>query len=161
MKRIKPGDIFEVILENGEKRFIQFIYRDLNNLGADLVRCLYHFDIHAVKSKDILDKMISQNFLYYYYTSARAGIKLNIFKLILNHRIETNFETPTFRLCGDVGPNVKKSYNWYIKKGSSTKKIGELTGEYKNLLICEIISPQSLLDLLENGFGDIHAYQVE
>lgn len=156
IKRIKPGDIFEVKLENNEKRFVQFIYRDNYNLGSDLIRCLNHFDYKNIPPEKSINQLISENFLFYAYTVIKVGIIRKVYNYVTNFQIEDRFENPTFRSCGDVGPNVGKSYNWYIIKNSTTKKIGELTDEYKNLPTTHIWSPENLVKILENGFNDFH-----
>ncbi len=156
IKRIRSGDIFEVKLKNGEKRFVQFIYIDRYNLGTDLIRCLNYFDYKVALSQDSVNQLISQNFLFYAYTSIKAGLGRKVFNFITNVQIESDFESPIFRSCGDIGPNVGKSYNWYIIKNSTTKKIGELTEEYKNLPTTHIMSPENIVKILENGYKDFN-----
>jgi hypothetical protein len=52
MPKIREGDIFEVPLSNGKKQYIQFVFKNLNQLGGDLIRA-YDFELDTNVQVDI------------------------------------------------------------------------------------------------------------
>ncbi|HEX8515801.1 MAG TPA: Imm26 family immunity protein [Bacteroidia bacterium] len=150
MSKIKAGDIFEVPLSNGKKQYIQFIFKNLNELGGDLIRA---YDFELEKNEEVNTKeLISKPIKFYCHGMLLLGIKLAMWSKIGNEPIEPNFEEPTFRGADEVYSMTKKSYKWYLKKGADVKWIGELKEEYKKLPKAGVTPPIGVVRQLETGW---------
>lgn len=150
MSRIKPGDIFEVPLPNGKKQFVQFLFKNLNELGGDLIRA-YDYEIDAqahIDTKELIKKPIK----FYNHGMLQLGEKLNFWKKIGNEPIEANFKEPVFRGTDEVYSMTKKSYKWYLKRGSEVKWIGELKEEFKKFPTVGVKPPHCIIKELETGW---------
>jgi|ERR1051326_5147081 hypothetical protein len=147
--KVSPGDIFEVPLQNGRKQFFQYVLKNLNQLGGNLIRA-FDYECEVEKSVDTKE-LIKKPIKFYTHTMLLVGLKLGTWNKIGSEPIEKNFEMPTFRGTDDVYSMTKKSYKWYIEKGDKITWIGELKDEFKHLPTDGVNPPHLVVRQLETG----------
>lgn len=148
--RLKAGDIFEVYLSNNKKQFFQFVFKNMNELGGEMIRA---FDLE-VNKEEIIDvkTIISHPIKFYTHTMVGFGVKQSYWNRVGNVPIETDFVEPTFRGTDDVYSAVKKSNRWYLKTAGKVTQIGELKEEYKTLPKVGITPCHAVIKQLETGW---------
>lgn len=145
----KPGDIFELMV-NGEKRYVQFIYKDKSYLGGDLVRA---FEIRNAPS---VEAVVASPVLFYKHTFLAISQKFG-WKRIGNHPIESDFIVPLFRVTTDTMAYVKKSHKWKLIQGDKEKFLGELPNQFRSLPFASVVSPVIIAQMITSG-GDDSGY---
>ena len=149
-----PGDIFEVCLRDGTKKYFQFIYKDIYNLGGNLIRGYNYINTDnsiLVMDKDFHELIVPSGIAFYAYTGVKTGVQRGLFNFIGKSKIEEDFELPAFRNCGNIDPIPEKSFKWYKKKGDKNTFIGELKDEYKSAPYEWIFPPSEIVIHLELG----------
>ena len=149
---VKIGDVFEVPIEGGWKRYFQLIARDLFELNSDVVRVFRAHYRHIGNSE--LEKIVRDEVEFYIHLFIKIGIKEAAWSKIGNVSVEPDIDLPQFRDSRDCGnPSVKTSKRWNVWKVNDQKPtyIGELTSEYQNYNIGGVWPSEALLEILNTG----------
>ena len=129
------GDIFEVKLDDGRKRFFQFVCRDLEQLNSDVIRVFEH--TYQKEDHPDIETIISDKKEYYVHTSVYAGAKFGFWgKYGKSSNVGTMdgyYRVPRdFGFKADEPHVVKKSYQWYVWKiNEDSKRVGSLPKRYR------------------------------
>ena len=128
------GDIFEVKLDDGRRRFFQFVCRDLEQLNSDVIRVFKHTYLKT-DFPDCQD-IISDEIECYTHTSVYAGAKYGFWSKYGKSHDVGSLDV-YFRDSNDYGfrvdePHiVKKSFRWYVWKINEERKfVGHLRKKY-------------------------------
>lgn len=150
--KISSGDIFEVVLSNGNRRYFQFLYKDDNYMAGHVIRA---FTFLQENDENInLQNLALSSIQFITHTRVFEGLKDKLWNKIGNIPLENNFDFPIFRQTNDVSSQVKKSTNWFIWQydPENRKYIGELTDEYCKLPVSSIFPPSAIVEWLETGW---------
>ena len=156
--RINKGNIFQINLENGKRRFFQYLMLDPVQLHSEVIRV---FKIEK-NEKDVIDlsEIVNSEVDFYSHVDIKFGIVEKKWERIGSLPIEEDFKRPFFRLCGDMPPpgenkTLGKSYNWYIwELGQSfdeMRYIGELSWQYQNIDDGAIVPPKEIIHRINKG----------
>lgn len=149
---ISSGDIFEVKLENSDKRFFQFLYKDDNYMSGHVIRAFVYTLAGNVELN--INDLSSCQVDFITHTRVFEGLKDELWAKIGNLPLEQDFEPPIFRQTNDVYSMVKKSHNWFIWQYNpeNRKYIGNLTEKYEKLPFSSILPPIAIIEWLNTGW---------
>ena len=159
-KRIvtKMGDIFCVEIDNGYKRFFQYIINDIEALNSSVIRV---FKTHyPMDYRPIIEEIVMDEVEFYAHTVLRAGIVYGAWYKVGNSKeIGEGYKDVLFGTASDVRvlPNkelefVSPSENWYVWHINEPPLfVGKLTEKYKDLEQGDVMSYVSIIDRLRNG----------
>jgi hypothetical protein len=130
----RKGDIFEVKLDDGRKRYFQFVCRDLEQLNSDVIRVFKK--VYLSDESPLSDMIISDEVDQYVHTSVYAGVKLGFWVKYGKSSNVGNLDV-YFRDARDFGrepeePLRKKiSYQWDVWKINERRfYVGKLPERY-------------------------------
>ena len=130
-KRIvtKIGDIFSVTLDNGNKRFFQYIANDLSCLNSSVIRVFRRE--YPAEYQLIPDEVVNDEVDFYVHTVLKCGIADGAWLKIGKCKDIGNIDGILFRMyLKDAANYVDRIwYAWYINKERFT--IGKLSEEYR------------------------------
>lgn len=149
---IKIGDVFEVLLSGGLKRYFQYILDDSAQLDSNVIRTFRkRYPSNAIPNlEDIVDDEVE----HYFHVFVKIGHKDDTWNKVGNVPVEKNLVPPCFRVSGDHGnPNVKVSHNWYVWRANDAYRthVGELKGEYQSFDLGPVWPPEAVREILETG----------
>ena len=149
----KVGDIFEVVIEEGYKKYIQLVAIDSHQLNSDVI-CVfetkYRFD-----EKPSIDLITSDRMDFYTHTTVSAGVKwLDWVKIGRSDELG-RLDNLIFKHTDDYGQGVEQSNFWRVW-GVSGKiyRIGNLTDQYRKTEYGLIFSPESVVERMRTGEVD-------
>ena len=159
-KRIvtKMGDIFCVEIDNGYKRFFQYIINDIEALNSSVIRVFKTH--HPMDYRPIIEEIVMDEVEFYAHTVLRAGIVYGAWYKVGNSKeIGEGHKDVLFGTASDVRvlPNkelefVSPSENWYVWHINEPPLfVGKLTEKYKDLEQGDVMSYVSIIDRLRNG----------
>lgn len=162
-KRIvtKKGDIFSVKLDNGNRKFFQYITNDLRQLNSDVIKVFKE----EYSNNAIIDfnQIIQGETEFYAHTMINIGVKQNFFIQEGHGNIIGDFSKVIFRDTNDciVKPGeepIKISDAWFIWKIGDEKftRVGKLKGENRNAEIGIVIPPYAIVDKIKKGYYDFY-----
>ncbi|MDR6546505.1 hypothetical protein J2810_002564 [Chryseobacterium rhizosphaerae] len=157
-KRVKTeiGDIFSVTLDNGNKKYFQYIANDLTQLNSDVIRCFKK----EYPNDEIPDfsELLSGDVDFHAHTMINLGVKQSYFKQEGKSSIYTTTEDILFRDTNDYGKKVgdesiKISDNWFVWKINAEifTKVGKLTGDNRKAEIGIVIPPFAIVERIKTG----------
>jgi len=149
---VKIGDVFEVPIEGGWKRYFQLIARDSLELNSDVVR-VFRARYKATETPE-LEKIVRDEVELHIHLFIKIGIKEVAWSKIGNASIGPDFELPHFRDSQDYGnPSVKISKRWNVWKINDRNPtyVGELAPEFQNYNIGGVWPVDALLEILNTG----------
>lgn len=144
MKRLTPGNIFQIIHET-EIRYFQYFYTDQNYLGGDLIW------VFNCKEQTIdLEVIVKSGYSFYFYTTINAGVKLKQWKLIGNKPIPKEMQYyPKFRWSKYHGNNLE---DWYILCYDKKEHIGKnITDKQMKIPFASISFPKGAVKEIIGG----------
>lgn len=160
-KRIRPkiGDVFEVVLKNKTKGYVQYIGNDIEQLNSDVVRVFktrYSAD-HTPDLKDVVKDGVE---FYAHVTGVEFGVVNGEWERIGNINQLGDLKAPLFRDPGDGSerrdgelhfwPKISKS--WYIwRMGQKKTYVEKLEGENIKADMGLVIWPDSVIERMETG----------
>lgn len=145
MRKIQPGDIFQVNLSNEEISYIQYIKQDIYYLDSDLIRIYNYRNIKKLS----LDELINIDFIQYYRTWIKHGIKNKILQKMGNIKLESNIKIPLFK---QENSDLLSENKWIVWDNDGNKKFfKELPVQYENLPLASIVEPSFLVKIIELG----------
>ena len=151
--RIKIGNIFEVELGDGTKKYFQYVANDLTQLNSRVIRAFKH----AYNTDEEIDfnKMVKDKIEFYAHVFLPIGVKLGCWKKT-GHVADVGRVDVYFRNSSDYGnPHVKRSDNWYVWKiNEPFVDIGKLEGKYREAEIGVVVSPHNIVHRIKTGKYD-------
>ncbi|RQO37756.1 hypothetical protein DBR39_12765 [Chryseobacterium sp. KBW03] len=152
----KIGDIFSVELDNGNKKFFQYIANDLTQLNSDVIRS-YKQEYLKDQVPDFKE-LLSGEIDFHTHTPINIGVKQGLFNPEGNYAVYPNINSVLFRGTNDAGhgpgkPQVFISEDWYVWKinDKNFKNVGKLNGENRNAEIGAVIPPLMVVERIRTG----------
>ncbi|MCQ2217428.1 MAG: hypothetical protein MJZ33_02955 [Paludibacteraceae bacterium] len=113
VKSTKVGDVFEVVISDTEKRYMQYIASDLTQLNSDVLRVFKH--IYKLNEKPTLAEIVSGNVDYYTHGDSKFGIKMEAWTLYGNINEIGDYSNVWFKCKRDY-TNPENNNDWYVWK---------------------------------------------
>ena len=149
----RKGDIFAVKLDDGRKRYFQFVCRDLEDLNSDVIRV---FKKVFSPEEDPGAGIINEEIDFYVHTSVYAGVRFCLWRKSA-HSNEVGSLEIIFRDSLDYGfrhdeSKVQKvSKRWNVWKVNCERVFYEiLPAEYHNAYIGLVCSPYTIAEIIKN-----------
>ena len=152
----KVGDIFYVDLENGRRKYFQYIANDLTQLNSDVIR-VFKKDF-PIEDKPDFEEILSTEIDFHAHTMINAGVKQNYFSQTRKRGIVSDIKNVFFRGTLDYGKKIsdemiKISHNWrvwHINDDDFTY-VGKLEGVHRNAEIGIVIPPYAIVERIITG----------
>ncbi|MFS4474615.1 hypothetical protein [Chryseobacterium sp. T20] len=157
-KRVKTeiGDIFSVTLDNGNKKYFQYVANDLNQLNSDVIRSFKRE--YPADEIPVFSELLAGDIDFHAHTMINIGVKQDLFKQGGKSIVYPALKDVLFRDTNDYGKKVgeepiKVSVNWFVWKinDESFTKVGKLEGENRNAEIGVVIPPFAIVDRIKTG----------
>ena len=157
-KRIvtKIGDIFFVVLDNGNKKYFQYIANDLTQLNSDVIRSFKKE--YSINEQVNYKQMLSGDIDFHAHTMINIGVKQSLFNKEGRFDIFPNITNIVFRDTNDCGHKageepVRISDKWYVWRinDENFTRVGKLTGENKKAEIGVVIPPFAIVERIKTG----------
>ncbi|AZA75183.1 hypothetical protein [Chryseobacterium indoltheticum] len=152
----KIGDIFSVELDNGNKKYFQYIANDLTQLNSDVIRS-YKKEYSKEVQPDY-SELLSGEIDFHAHTMINVGVKQNLFIQEGKHSVYPESGNILFRDTNDAGhaPGKHQVYiseDWFVWKISDDnfKKVGKLKGENRNAEIGIVMPPFAIAERIKTG----------
>lgn len=149
-KRIKAtqiGDIFEVIISETEKRYMQYVVSDMNCLNSDVIRVFKKK--YSRDNNPNIEEIVNDEVLFFKHCDTKHGIKLGFWNKYGNSNDVGNVNEIFFRDTRDHGDVV--SSEWYIwRVNGEYRKIGKLNEETQKIDIGLIYRAEAILYMIKN-----------
>ena len=151
----KIGDIFEVPLVEGTKRYLQYIVSDLTQLNSDVIR-VFKQSFNLDDQPD-LEEVVKGEIDFYTHTTTSAGVKLGLWNKVGKSKNVGNLDL-LFRCARDDSrtpdePMKKISTSWFIWRANDDEftYVGKLEGDNRKAEIGLVFSPYNVLKRLNTG----------
>lgn len=152
----KTGDIFSVILDNGNKKYFQYIANDLTQLNSDVIRA-YKKEYPKDEQPDYGELLLGE-IDFHAHTMINVGVKQNIFIQEGKNIVYPSIDNIIFRDTNDVirkpgEEPIKISDKWFIWKinDENFKRIGKLEGENRRAEIGIVMPPFAIVERIKTG----------
>jgi len=158
MKRVvtKIGDIFEVRMDEGHKKYFQYIANDLMQLNSSVIRAFKK--VYPISDNPDLTEIIKREVDFYVYCILRVGVKLNLWTKLCKLSNVGNLDDIIFRDTDDYGikrgeESIKVSHKWFVWRINDQKftYVGKLEGENRKAEIGLVFNPYSIIDRMQLG----------
>lgn len=152
-KRIntKIGDIFSVTLDNGNKKYFQYVANDFTQLNSDVIRS---FIKEYFKNEQVdYIQLLSGDIDFHAHTMINVGVKQNLFHKEQNCDVFPDVTNILFRGTLDYGKKVKVSNNWRIWhiNDDDFTYVGNLTGKNRESEIGIVMPPTAIVERIKTG----------
>ncbi|WP_417431693.1 hypothetical protein [Halpernia sp.] len=157
-KRLKTkiGDIFSIPINEEEKRYMQLIAFDLNQLNSDVVRIFEKKYFHGETPS--IEDIIKDDVNSYVHCAVDFGIKLNLWDKIGNNNVIGDINKIIFRDSNDYGHKegeepilISNDWNiWRIKDEKFTR-VKKLEGENRKSYVGLVINPYGILEIAKGN----------
>src|SRR3989338_10410086 len=149
--RPKVGDIFEVLLKNGTKGYVQYIGNDITQLNSDVVRIFkkrYSSDVTPS-----LEEIVKGEIEFYaHVVGVEVGEEDGSWKRIGNSKELGDPKAPFFRDSRDFGNKVKISERWSVwHMNEEMIYVGKLDVENVRADIGYVTWPQKVIERMQTG----------
>jgi len=148
----KIGDIFSVKLDDNNKKYIQYVAKDLTQLNSDVIRAFKK--VYSIESTPDLLEIVKGEVEFYAHCVTKWGVKLKLWEKVGNIDDIGKVEV-FFRATNDYGiklgdKSIKISSNWHIWKiNENFIRIGKLDDQYKNSFVGLVFNPKGIIELLK------------
>jgi hypothetical protein len=150
-KYTKPGDILSVQIDDGRKKYMQYIISDLTQLNSDVIRAFK--EVYSISQNPELTDIIKGEIDFYAHCVTKAGIKMGLWDLVGNISDVGDTENILFRSSEDYGnPEIKISQDWWVWNiNMEASKVGKLKGENRRAEIGCVVTPKAIVDRMQTG----------
>ncbi|AZA84535.1 hypothetical protein H3Z85_00595 [Chryseobacterium indologenes] len=157
-KRVKTeiGDIFSVELENGNKKYFQYIANDRTQLNSDVIRS-FKREYPARVIPDY-SELLKGDIEFHAHTVINIGVKQGLYMQEGKSIVYPTLEEVLFRDTNDYGNKVgdepiKVSERWFVWKinDEGFRKVGKLEGENRIAEIGIVIPPFAIAERIRTG----------
>ncbi|KYH07793.1 hypothetical protein A1704_03770 [Chryseobacterium cucumeris] len=152
----KIGDIFSIILDNGNKKYFQYIANDLTQLNSDVIRSFKRE--YSKEERADFKELLSGEIDFHAHTPINIGVKQNLYIQDGKHEVYPDIKNIIFRGTNDSGhgpgkPQVFISENWHIWRIGDEKftLAGKLEGENRKAEIGSVIPPFMIVERVKTG----------
>ena len=152
----KLGDIFSLILDNGNKKYFQYIANDLTQLNSDVIRSFKKE--YSKDERPDFKELLSGEIDFHAHTPINIGVKQNLYIQEGKHEVYPDIKNILFRDTNDAGhgpgkPQIFISEDWFVWEinDKNFKKIGKLTGENRKAEIGIVIPPFAIVERMKTG----------
>ncbi|WP_312288453.1 MULTISPECIES: hypothetical protein [Bacteroidota] len=158
VKRVKTkiGDMFSVALDNGNKRFFQYIANDQTQLNSDVIRSFKRE--YSADEIPVFSELLAGDIDFHAHTMINIGVKQDIFKQEGKSIVYPALDRILFRDTNDYGKKageepIKISENWYVWKinDKNFTKVGKLAGEDRKADIGIVMPPFVIAERMKTG----------
>lgn len=153
----KIGDVFIVRQEDSNHKYFQYVANDLTQLNSSVIRVfMKKYDLNA--EADLAD-VVKGEVDFHAHCVLRWGIQLGLWQKVGKSAVVGDVDV-LFRGTKDYGRKLGElpvlvSENWYVWKiNQDFRKIGKLTGEYREAEIGLVINPESIVYRVQTGQYD-------
>lgn len=153
--RVTPGDIFEVILADDLKGYFQFIRKNPNVMGGDMI-AVFNLKL-GISDVPEVSGILASGVHSIFHTDVYSGHKYDKWHRIRKAPIVDEFRGLKMRWNPDAPiphgkDEVQKSNNWHIILGSGEEVfIGEQSEEMKEMLFASIKNPNLIIKSIRAG----------
>ena len=162
MKRIiiKKGDIFSVQLGENQKKYFQFVTRDLSQLSSDVIRAFR--ESYQVDECPSVDKVITGDTDFYAHCLINVGVKMNLWEKFGNSPDDGLMDDVIFRSSTDYGRHqIAVSKNWWVWKPNEERRfIGAMQDEFRHACLGLVVTPDDIVYRMRNGDYGIKKYPM-
>ncbi|RLJ30847.1 hypothetical protein CLU97_0243 [Chryseobacterium sp. 7] len=157
-KRIKTeiGDIFSVTLDNGNKKYFQYIANDLTQLNSDVIRSFKKEYLSNVQPD--WSELLSSEIDFHAHTMINIGVKQKLFIQEGKSIVYPNIKAILFRDTNDYGVKVGEkpleiSENWFVWNINDIDFtiVGRLEGENRKAEIGIVMPPFAIVERIKTG----------
>ena len=147
--RLKIGDIFEVPLENGTKRYFQFLGLDINQLNGETIRVFaksYGKDEHPT-----VEEIVNDDVDFCSHVFIKNGIRDEVWSKYANSEMLGNVKKIRFMMYNEADDLYPESwYVWgiYFKRYREFKR---LPRRFKNAYWGPLFQPSNIICKLTKG----------
>ncbi len=154
----KIGDVFSAKIDDNNKKYFQYIVRDLTQLNSDVIRAFRK--VYPINANPDLSEIINGEVEFYAHCVTKLGIKMGYWEKVGNVSNLGKTGHILFRDSGDYGNSqIKISQDWWVWKiNEEQKRVGKLVGENQKAEIGLIINPESIVYRMRTGEYDFKAY---
>jgi len=152
----KIGDVFSVRIDDGIKKYFQYIASDLTQLNSDVIRAFRK--VYPINAKPSLPEIINGEVEFYAHCVTKLGLKMKLWESVGNSDEIGNTTQILFRDTNDYGSKVGKepikiSQNWYVWRinDKDFTRVGKLEGENRKAYIGIVMNPLGILELLKGN----------
>ena len=152
-KRIvtKIGDVFCIVVDNGCKRYFQYIANDMSCMNSSTIRVFQK--TYSSESNPVLEEIVSDEVEFYAHTVLKFGIQDGLWSKVGNNKDIGCVDSVMFRITSGRSPLCLKSYDWYVWHISKEAiSIGELTEDYASCTdYGGVFPPEWIVDRIKFG----------
>lgn len=154
-RNTKIGDVFEVKMLNGNKKYFQLIAFDLLQLNSDVIRAFK--TEYAGSETPQIEKVVNEPVDFYTHCVTKIGLKLNLWALMGNSLLLGDLSDALFRSSSDsgciVGQQKLISEKWYIWRLGDTHftDVGKLEGINRAAELGLVVNPYDVVDRMNTG----------
>lgn len=149
---LKIGDVFSVMIDDNNKKYFQYVVRDVTQLDSDVIRAFKK--LYPINANIDLSEIINGEIEFYSHCFIKLGLKMKFWEKVGNVGDVGDFQELIFRCSGD-NPQTKVSQNWWVWKiNEEQKPFGKLVGEKKKSEIGSVIPPDSIVYRMKMGKYD-------
>jgi hypothetical protein len=152
----KKGDLFSVQLDNGNKKYFQYITNDLTQLNSDVISVFK--EEYPQNTIPDFNKIIRGEIDFHAHTMINIGVKQNFFSQEVKAYAIGDFSEIIFRDTNDYGRKqgeepIKISDNWFVWRIGDEKftRVGKLEGENRKAEIGIVMPPFAIVDRIKMG----------
>jgi hypothetical protein len=152
----KIGDIFSIILDNGNKKYFQYIANDLTQLNSDVIRSFKRE--YSKEERVDFKELLSGEIDFHAHTPINIGVKQNLYIQEGKHEVYPDITNILFRGTLDYGQKIgeeriKVSNNWRIWhiNDKDFTNVGKLTGENRSAEIGIVMPPIAIVERVKTG----------
>lgn len=156
----KIGDIFSVTLDNGNKKYFQYIANDLTQLNSDVIRS-YKIEYLSDEKPEFFE-LLAGEIDFHAHTMINVGVKLNLFNQEGKSMVYPEIKNILFRSTLDFGKKVneepvKISNNWRVWHINDVDftVVGKLYGENRKAEIGIVMPPLAIVERIKTMKFDL------
>ncbi len=154
----KIGDIFDVNLENGCKKYFQYIANDMTQLNSDVIRVFRKE--YLIDELPNYEELCSMEVDFHAHTMINLGVRENLFHQTGRRDVVADIKNILFRGTIDYGKWIggepirisEKWHVWHINE--KFRDVGKLVGENRKAEIGVVINPFSIVHRIQTGKYD-------
>jgi hypothetical protein len=146
----KIGDIFEVPLDNGTKKYIQYIANDRTQLNSSVIRAFK--TKYALEAQPGMGEITTDVVDFYAHTVLKPGIIRKMWKKV-GKSTDIGSLAILFRGTNDIlDATVKVSKNWHVWEiDGPSRRVGELVGDYQKAEIGCVMPAGQIVHRMRTG----------
>ena len=152
----KIGDIFSVDLDNGNKKYFQYIANDLTQLNSDVIRSFVKE--YPKEEKPDFKDLLSGEIDFHAHTPINIGVKQNLYVQEGKYDLFPDITNIIFRDTNDYGKKlneepIKISNDWFVWRinDKGFTKVGKLSGENRKAEVGVVIPPFMIVERIKTG----------